>query len=71
MSSGHDDPDSAAGQMMTLHQSMTELMRVDDQPVMLQMMNANPMWAAMRTPAFIAQQDEHQQEINRMLGLGN
>ena len=68
--SAHDDTNAADGQMMARHQQMTEQMRLNDSPGMLQMMDADPMWAQMRTTAFIQQQDEHQREINKMLGLG-
>jgi hypothetical protein len=68
--SAHDDPSTVVGQMVALHQQMTEQMRVSDSPGMLQMMDADPMWAQMRTTAFVQLQDEHQREINRMLGLG-
>jgi hypothetical protein len=66
----HDDASTAYGQMVALHQQMTEQMRVTGSPAMLQMMAADAMWAQMRTTAFIQQQDEHQREINKMLGLG-
>jgi hypothetical protein len=68
--SGHDDQSTADGQMIVRHQQMTEQMRISDSPGMLSMMTADPMWEQMRTTSFIEQQNEHQREINIMLGLG-
>jgi hypothetical protein len=70
MAPGHNDISTAEGQMVAQHQQMTEQMRVDAAPGMLAMMNADPMWAQMRTGSFTRQLDKHQQQINRMLGLG-
>ena len=68
--SAHNDTATVDGRMMALHQQMTERMRVDDTPAMLQMMNADPMWTQMRTAPLIQEQEEHQRQIDKMLGLG-
>ena len=70
VSGSHADPGSADGQMIAAHQQMTEQMRLNTTPAMVEMMNTDPMWQMMRDPGDIAQQDEHQREINVMLGLG-
>jgi hypothetical protein len=66
----HDDPSTADGQMIALHEQMTEQMRVNGTPAMVAMMNADPMWAQMRTVPYLQAQEAHQREINKMLGLG-
>lgn len=58
-------------QMLDQHQAMMERMRVGVTPEMLAMMDADPMWQAMRTGEFADLMEEHQDEINRMLGRGD
>lgn len=55
-------------QMLARHQAMMEQMRVNTSPAMLRMMDADPMWRAMRTGAFTKMMEAHQKELDRMLG---
>ena len=57
-------------QMLDRHQAMMEQMRVGATPEMLAMMDADPMWQEMRTGAFAELMEQHQEELDRMLGRG-
>ncbi len=56
--------------MIAQHQAMLEQMRVSATPQMAQLMDADPMWQLMRTGEFTRVLEEHQREIDRMLGRG-
>ncbi len=55
-------------QMLDRHQVMMVRMRVDATPAMLALMDADPMWQQMRTGEFAKLMEEHQAQIDRMLG---
>jgi len=57
-------------QMLDRHQAMMEAMRVNVTPEMQSAMDADQMWQLMRTGEFAALMEEHQDQINRMLGQG-
>ncbi len=56
--------------MLQLHQPMMDQMRVSLSPVMDGVMNLDPMWQMMRSPAFIALAEQHEQGIELMLARG-
>lgn len=60
----------AMQEMLDQHQAMMEQMRVGATPGMLAMMDADPMWKQMRTGEFAELMEQHQEQIDRMLGLG-
>lgn len=55
-------------QMLDRHQAMMEQMRVGATPEMLARMDTDPMWQQMRTGEFARLMEQHQQQIDRMLG---
>ena len=57
-------------QMLDRHQTMMEQMRVSATPEMLAMMDADPMWQQMRTGEFADLMEQHQEQIDRMIGRG-
>lgn len=59
------------GEMQTLwerHRQMLMRMQNDVSPAMLQEMKADPMWQMLRSDDWIRMDEEHQADINRMLG---
>lgn len=56
--------------MVEQHQAMMDQMRVSVSPAMNEMMNGDPMWQMMRSGAFVALLEEHEQDIDRMLARG-
>ena len=56
--------------MAELHQGMMDQMRVNASPQMVQLMNDDPMWQMMRSGQYVRLLEEHEQNIDRMLGLG-
>ncbi|MEK7425086.1 MAG: hypothetical protein AAB131_14745 [Actinomycetota bacterium] len=56
--------------MVQQHQAMMDQMRASLSPAMADLMNRDPMWQMMRSGAFIALLEEHEQDIDRMLGRG-
>ena len=55
-------------QMLDRHEAMMEQMRVGATPEMLSMMDADPMWQEMRTGDFAKLMEQHQAQLDRMLG---
>ncbi len=55
-------------EMLDRHQAMMEQMRVGATPEMLAMMDADVMWQQMRTGEFAELMEQHQEQIDRMLG---
>jgi len=56
--------------MLRQHQNMMEQMRAGLSPQMLQLMDDDPMWKAMRSGDFTQMMQDQQQQIDRMLGRG-
>ncbi len=56
--------------MLSSHQPMMDQMRVSLSPAMDKQMNLDPMWQMMRSSAFIALAEQHEQSIDRMLARG-
>lgn len=54
--------------MLQQHQDMLDRMRADASPQMLEMMENDPMTQMMRTGTMMRMQEEHQAEMDRMLG---
>lgn len=50
------------------HRQMIERMQEDASPAMLELMNNDPMWQMMRTPEWAQMDEQHQADIDRMLG---
>ena len=50
------------------HRQMLERMQEDASPAMLQIMNNDPMWQMMRTPEWARMDEQHQEDLDRMLG---
>jgi len=67
---GHTVLTGEVERMLDRHQAMMEQMRVNATPEMLAMMDSDPMWRAMRTGEFAELMEEHQRQIDRMLGDG-
>lgn len=55
-------------QIWEQHRKMLERMQEDASPAMLEMMNTDPMWQMMRTPEWARMDEQHQQDLDRMLG---
>ena len=56
-----------AHEMLQEHQRMMERMRVDASPQMIQLMDNDPMWQMLRSGDMIAQMEQHENDISRML----
>lgn len=56
--------------MTQQHHAMMDQMRASVSATMNELMNRDPMWQMMRSTAFIADLEKHEQDIDRMLGLG-
>ena len=56
--------------MTQQHHAMMDQMRASVSATMNELMNRDPMWQMMRSPALIADLEKHEQDIDRMLGLG-
>lgn len=56
--------------MIKQHDAMMGQMRASVSATMNELMNSDPMWQMMRSSALIADLEQHEQEIDRMLGLG-
>ena len=54
--------------MIDQHQAMMDQMRVSATPQMQQLMNDDPMWQMMRSGEFIKLLEEHEGDIDQMLG---
>lgn len=57
--------------MTEQHHAMMDQMRASVSATMIELMNRDPMWQMMRSSALIADLEKHEQEIDRMLGLGD
>ncbi|QGG94154.1 hypothetical protein [Actinomarinicola tropica] len=55
-------------QIWEQHRQMLERMQEDASPAMLAIMNNDPMWQMMRTPEWARMDEQHQEDIDRMLG---
>ena len=49
------------------HRQMLERMQEDASPAMLEIMNNDPMWQMMRTPEWARMDEQHQEDLDRML----
>ena len=56
--------------MLEQHQNMMEQMRAGLSPQMLQLMDDDPMWKAMRSGDFTQMMQDQQEQVDRMLGRG-
>ena len=56
--------------MIQLHHSMMDQMRASFSSSMNELMNRDPMWQMMRSPNYIAELEQHEQDIDRMLARG-
>jgi len=75
-----DDPAAPVGRITEMEQSgemsriweqhrqMIERMQEDASPAMLEIMNNDPMWQMMRTPEWARMDEQHQEDLDRMLG---
>lgn len=54
--------------MIQQHHAMMDWMRSSVSATMTDLMNNDPMWQMMRSSAFIADLEQHEQDIDRMLG---
>jgi len=50
------------------HRQMLERMQEDASPAMLEIMDNDPMWQMMRTPEWARMDEQHQEDLDRMLG---
>lgn len=76
----NDSPSSPVGRITEMEQSgemsrvwaqhrqMLEGMQEDASPAMLELMNDDPMWQMMRTSEWARMDEQHQRDIDRMLG---
>lgn len=76
---GGDDESSGAGrltrmeqsgelhEMLEQHRQMILRMQDDASPAMLELMNNDPLWKMMRSPEWARLDEEHQEDIDRML----
>ena len=55
-------------QVWEQHRQMIERMQEDASPAMLEIMNNDPMWQMMRTPEWAQMDQQHQEDIDRMIG---
>jgi len=53
--------------LLEQHRVMIERMQEDASPAMLELMNKDPMWRMMRSPEWARMDEQHQQDIDRML----
>jgi Spy/CpxP family protein refolding chaperone len=56
--------------ILELHRQMLERMQDDASPAMLELMNNDPMWQMMRSDDWPQMDEQHQADIDRMLGRG-
>jgi hypothetical protein len=54
--------------MLERHRVMLDRMQEDASPAMLRLMNEDPMWQMMRSPEWARMDEEHQRDVERMLG---
>ena len=52
------------------HRQMLQQMQDNASPAMLQLMNKDPMWQMMRSQDWARMDEQHQADIDRMLGKG-
>lgn len=57
--------------MLERHRLMLQQMEKNASPAMLQLMNSDPMWQMMRSETWARLDEQHQADINRMLGRGS
>ena len=57
--------------MLEQHRQMLEAMQDDVSPAMLERMNNDPMWQMLRTDEWARLDEEHQADLDRMLGQGS
>lgn len=72
-SSGKITQMEASGEMHDMaerHRRMLERMQQDASPAMKALMDKDPMWQMMRTGEWARLDEEHQEDIDRMLGRG-
>ncbi|MFP5318191.1 MAG: hypothetical protein ACLGI2_07840 [Acidimicrobiia bacterium] len=55
---------------MERHRQMLQQMQDNATPAMLQLMNNDPMWEMMRSADWTQMQEQHQADVDRMLGKG-
>lgn len=55
--------------MLEEHRVMLEQMQADVSPAMRERMSRDPMWQMLRTGEWARLDEEHQREIDRMLGI--
>lgn len=56
--------------LLERHRRMLQQMQDNASPAMLELMNNDPMWQMMRSPEWARLDEEHQADIDRMLGRG-
>ena len=56
--------------MIELHQGMLDQMRVSVSSQMTQLMNDDPMWQMMHSSGYLAELEQHAEDIDRMLARG-
>ena len=56
--------------MIQQHHAMMDQMRSSVSATMNELMNSDPMWQMMRSSALIGDLEQHEQDIDRMLGRG-
>ena len=54
--------------MLEQHRQMIARMQENASPAMLELMRNDPMWQMMRTPEWAQMDEQHQADIDRMLG---
>jgi hypothetical protein len=54
-------------EMLEQHRQMILRMQDDASPAMLELMNNDPLWQMMRSPEWARLDEEHQEDIDRML----
>ena len=54
--------------MLEQHRKMLEQMASDASPAMLELMNKDPMWQMMRSAEWAQMDEQHEADIDRMLG---
>lgn len=56
------------GAVLEQHRQMIEQMQQDASPAMLELMNKDPMWKMMRSPGWAQMDEQHQKDLDRLLG---
>lgn len=58
-------------EMLEAHREMMKQMQENASPQMLELMSNDPMWQMMRSEDWARLDEDHQADINRMLGRGS